>query len=100
MLEVDGLIATMPETKDGAYTGKLTGTPCFQEGKVTRLNEWLEQTGESLLGSHFYSDSINDLPLLEYVETPVAVDPDDNLLQHARQHNWQVTSFRGEDLSV
>jgi len=100
MLGVDGLIATMPETKDGAYTGKLTGTPCFQEGKVTRLNEWLEQTGESLLGSHFYSDSINDLPLLEYVETPVAVDPDENLLQHARQHNWQVTSFRGEDFSL
>lgn len=100
MLEVDGLIATMPETIEGAYTGKLTGTPCFQEGKVTRLNEWLEQTGESLLASHFYSDSINDLPLLQQVDTPIAVDPDDKLLKHAREHNWQVTSFRGEDFSV
>ncbi len=96
MLNVDGLIATMPETINGAYTGKLTGTPCFQEGKVTRLNEWLDQTGESLVGSHFYSDSINDLPLLKQVETPVAVDPDDKLLQHARENSWQVTSFRGD----
>lgn len=100
MLNVDGLIATMPETIDGAYTGKLTGTPCFQKGKVTRLNEWLDQTGESLLGSHFYSDSINDLPLLQQVETPVAVDPDDSLLQHARENSWRVTSFRGEDFSI
>ncbi len=77
--KVDDLIATDPEIIDGRYTGKVAGTPCFQEGKITRLNQWLENTSHDLENSTFYSDSHNDLALLEVVTTPVAVDPDDQL---------------------
>lgn len=89
-LGVDTLLATTAEFKQGAYTGKVAGVPCFQTGKVTRLNDWLKQTGKDLTGSHFYSDSINDLPLLNYVDTPIAVTPDDNLRAHAALHNWKI----------
>ena len=78
-LGVDEIIATDPEQIDGRYTGKVAGTPCFQDGKVTRLNNWLEKQGHSLEESYFYSDSHNDLPLLERVTYPVAVNPDDIL---------------------
>ena len=65
-LGMDDIIATVPEIKDGEYTGKVEGIPSFQEGKVERLAEWLKEHPElSLKGSYFYSDSINDLPLLE-----------------------------------
>lgn len=95
LMGVDALIATIPATHSGEYTGKLTGTPCFQSGKITRLDEWLEQHGRTLGQSCFYSDSANDIPLLEYVERPIAVDPDDQLLAHSRDKNWEVISFRG-----
>lgn len=88
--EVDTLIATQAEFVDGAYTGKLLGVPCFQEGKVTRLQEWLSSTEHSLEGSYFYSDSINDLPLLEKVSNPIAVTPDDKLREHALRLHWQI----------
>ncbi|MFC1589648.1 HAD family hydrolase [Pseudomonadota bacterium] len=90
----DHLIATEPEIIDGQYTGKVAGTPCFQHGKITKLNEWLEQTGKNLEGSYFYSDSHNDLPLLEQVAYPVAVDPDDQLKAIAQERNWKIESFR------
>jgi len=92
--KVDELIATEPEIIDGKYTGKVAGTPCFQEGKITRLKQWLENTSHDLENSTFYSDSHNDLALLELVENPVAVDPDQQLLTTARKQNWPVISFR------
>ncbi|HHO68584.1 MAG TPA: HAD family hydrolase [Gammaproteobacteria bacterium] len=94
---VEHLIATEPEMIDGEYTGGVSGTPCFREGKVERLQEWLQAHGETLAGSSFYSDSHNDLPLLERVERPVAVDPDERLRQEARRRGWPVTSLRTAD---
>ena len=91
---VDKLIASEPEIVDGQYTGKVSGTPCFQEGKITKLNEWMEQTGKDLEGSYFYSDSHNDLPLLEQVAHPIAIDPDDQLKAIAQERNWKIESFR------
>ena len=91
---VDDLIATDPEIINGEYTGNVAGTPCFQEGKITRLNEWLKSTSHDLKDSVFYSDSHNDLPLLEKVTTPVAVDPDEQLKIIAQENNWEITSFR------
>lgn len=76
---IEHLIATTPEMINGKYTGNVNGVPCFQEGKVTRLNEWLTLNNEKLEGSYFYSDSHNDLPLLKLVNFPVAVDPDEKL---------------------
>ena len=92
--QVDDLIATDPEIIDGKYTGKVAGTPCFQQGKVTRLNQWLENTSHNLKNSTFYSDSHNDLSLLECVSRPVAVDPDDKLKATALERNWDILSFR------
>jgi len=88
------LIATEPEMVAGEYTGNVAGTPCFQDGKVSRLHSWLRQHQQSLAHSWFYSDSHNDLPLLEQVEHPVAVDPDDRLRAHAAQRGWPVISLR------
>lgn len=91
---MDHLIAPMPEIIEGRYTGKVTGIPSFQEGKVTRLNAWLKESGHTLEGSYFYSDSHNDLPLLELVSQPIVVDGDDKLSQLAEQRNWQHISLR------
>lgn len=97
-LGVDALLATDPEMKGGRYTGRVSGVPSFREGKVTRLHAWLERTGHNLVGSWFYSDSHNDLPLLELVEYPVAVDPDDALASHAEVRDWPVISLRGREV--
>ncbi len=91
---VDHLIATEPEVVDGQYTGRVAGVPSFQDGKITRLQDWMEHSGETLEGSAFYSDSHNDLPLLEIVSRPVAVDPDPQLRDIALQKNWEIISFR------
>jgi HAD superfamily hydrolase (TIGR01490 family) len=91
---VDQLLATDPEIIDGGYTGRVTGTPTFREGKVTRLRQWLVQNNANLADSWFYSDSHNDLPLLEMVSHPVAVDPDETLQQHAEMKGWPVISLR------
>ncbi len=96
-LDVEYLIATDPETVNGEFTGRVAGTPCFREGKVERLQEWLGARGtplDSFAGSWFYSDSLNDLPLLARVSHPVAVDPDDTLRQHATECGWPVISLR------
>ncbi len=93
-LGVDALLATEPEQVNGRFTGAILGTPCFQEGKVIRLREWLEQHSHPLEGSYFYSDSANDLPLLEQVSHPVAVDPDPRLAETARQRSWPIISLR------
>lgn len=91
---IANLIATTPESIDGKYTGNVTGIPCFQEGKVTRLNEWLTLHNERLEGSYFYSDSHNDLPLLKLVDHPVAVDPDEKLHDFAIAQKWEIISLR------
>ncbi len=90
------LIASIPEERGGRFTGKLAGTPSFQAGKVERLRQWLAEEGGDLSGSHFYSDSHNDIPLLEQVEWPVAVDPDETLARHARAKGWPIISLRGD----
>jgi phosphoserine phosphatase len=84
----------MPEIIDNQYTGKIVGVPSFAAGKVTRLNEWMADQGQSLDGSYFYSDSHNDLPLLRLVDNPVAVDPDDILRGEAESKQWQIISLR------
>lgn len=93
---VHHLLATEPErTGDGRFTGRLAGVPCFQAGKVVRLQSWLQQQGHSLQDAWFYSDSRNDLPLLELVDHPVAVDPDAVLAATASARGWPVISLRG-----
>ena len=89
-LGVDTLIATECGMQDGRYTGQITGIPCYQGGKVTRLNAWLSETGHSLDGAYFYSDSRNDLPLLEKVSEPIAANPDDRLRNHAAAAGWRI----------
>ena len=93
-LGIDELLATDPEIIDGRYTGKIVGTPTYQEGKVERLKLWLSENNETLVGSYFYSDSINDLPLLLEVDKPVAVDPDDALSAEATSRGWDIISLR------
>lgn len=93
-LGIEYLIATDPEMIDGRFTGKVAGIPSFQHGKVRRLQSWLAEHGQTLADSIFYSDSHNDLPLLEKVDTPVAVDPDETLRQIAEQRGWKILSLR------
>jgi len=88
------LLGTNGEIINNRYTGEVDGTPTFQAGKVTRLNEWLERENETLEGSYFYSDSHNDLPLLEIVDHPVVVDGDDKLIQAAENNHWPIMSLR------
>ncbi len=90
---VHQLIATEPEIVMGKYTGELE-TPCFAHHKVDRLQEWLSLSGNVLEGSRAYSDSHNDIPLLEVVKHPVAVDPDEKLKAHALENDWEIISFR------
>ena len=94
---VKHLIATEPEHIDGEFTGRVAGVPSFREGKITRLENWMAQRGwnwNSFGESWFYSDSLNDLPLLSKVENPVAVDPDPVLRSHAERHGWKIISLR------
>ena len=95
-LGIPHLLATDPEIRNGRYTGRVVGTPCFREGKVERLQAWLKQKGYNLAKSWFYSDSHNDLPLLEMVTHPVAVDPDETLADHAEAKGWPIISLRGK----
>lgn len=93
-LGVDDILASNAEIIAGRYTGQPTGTPCFQEGKVTRLKQWLKDHSFDLQQAYFYSDSFNDVPLLEVVGHPVAVDADEKLLMHAAKNHWDVISLR------
>jgi HAD superfamily hydrolase (TIGR01490 family) len=90
LLGIDQILSTEPEIIDNQYTGRYLGTPTFKEGKVTVLNEWLKNSNHSLNNSYFYSDSINDLPLLEQVSIPIVVNPDDKLSIVAQSRNWQI----------
>jgi HAD superfamily hydrolase (TIGR01490 family) len=93
---IEHLIATEPEQCQGEFTGAVRDTPCFREGKVQRLEAWLALEGRSLDAfeqSWFYSDSLNDLALLNRVTHPVAVDPDDTLREYARRRGWPVITL-------
>ena len=95
--KIPHLIGTVPAQEGGRFTGKPRGTPAFREGKIERVNAWLESMGlwwGSFESTHFYSDSRNDLPLLEIVSHPVAVDPDDTLRAHAESQGWPIISLR------
>jgi len=91
---IEHLLATVAERIDGRFTGKIAGIPCFQQGKVERLQQWLDQQQMDMRGSWFYSDSHNDLPLLKVVDHPVAVDADEQLQAYARQQGWPIISLR------
>jgi HAD superfamily hydrolase (TIGR01490 family) len=93
-LGVEHLIASEGAIVDGRYTGEPSGVPSYHEGKVTRLNQWLDGRQTELEGAWFYSDSHNDLPLLELVDNPVAVDPDATLRARALELGWPVISLR------
>ncbi|MCU7816564.1 MAG: HAD-IB family hydrolase [Candidatus Thiodiazotropha sp. (ex Rostrolucina anterorostrata)] len=92
---IDNIIATEPEILNGHYTGEVAGEPSFRDGKVNRLYNWLKEQQQDLRGSFFYSDSHNDLPLLESVENPVAVDPDETLTKIATERNWPILQLHG-----
>jgi len=94
---VPHLVATEPESRNGRFTGRVAGTPCFREGKIRRVDHWLAGLGHRLADfeeSTFYSDSHNDLPLLRRVTHPVAVNPDEGLAAEARQRGWALVSLR------
>lgn len=94
---IENLIGTDPEEKEGEFTGKVSGLPSFKEGKVTRLEAWLKNKNLSLADfkeSYFYSDSHNDLPLMQKVTHPVAVDSDDILTEYANAKGWPQISLR------
>jgi HAD superfamily hydrolase (TIGR01490 family) len=93
-LGVDTLLACEAEIIDGIYTGEPAGIPSYGKGKVVRMQQWLEETGNTLAGSWFYSDSHNDLPLLQLVDNPIAVDPDSRLRKIAEEAGWPIISLR------
>ena len=95
-LGVAHLIATEPEIRDGRFTGRPQGVPCFREGKIERLEQWMASLGRdwgAFSASRFFSDSHNDIPLLEKVTDPVAVDPDDALRKTALARGWEIISL-------
>lgn len=94
-LGVEALLGCEAEIVDGTYSGQMVGIPSFQQGKVERLRQWARERAAALDGAYFYSDSHNDLPLLEKVDNPVAVDPDATLLAVARVRGWPIISLRG-----
>lgn len=94
MYGITNLIGTDPQVIDNRFTGEVDGVPSFQGGKVTRLKMWLAERQMSLEDSYFYSDSHNDQPLLELVDYPVVVDPDETLLKVAQRKNWPAISLR------
>ena len=94
---IEHLIGSDPEMVNGEYTGGVTGVPSFQAGKVTRINQWLGERGQTLTSFHksyFYSDSHNDLPLMKLVTNPVAVDADEILKKYAEENAWLQISLR------
>ena len=98
LFNADLIIATELQTIDGKYNGKISGTPCYQGGKVSKLNAWIDQQENhfNLSDAVFYSDSINDLPLLQEVATPVAVDPDQKLREKAESEGWEILTLRSQ----
>ena len=94
LFKIKDLIATEFVIRDNEFTGEVDGIPCFREGKVKKVEEWVEANGYDLSSATFYSDSFNDLPLLEKVETAIIVDGDDKLIEQAKNNDWECISFR------
>ena len=94
LFNVQTLIATEFETKDQQFTGKVIDVPCFREGKLNKVQKWVDDNNFDLSKASFYSDSFNDLPLLEKVKTPVIVDGDDKLVEIGKNRDWDCVSFR------
>lgn len=90
LFAIEHLIAPMPEIKNGVYTGKVVGVPSFQVGKISRLQDWLKSHPHGIEEAFFYSDSSNDLPLLEMVGNPVTVNPDAKLKRTAQAKKWPI----------
>ncbi len=93
LLGVPTVLSTEPEIIDSRYTGRYLGTPTYREGKVTALREWLTKSAHSMDGSYFYSDSINDLAMLEQVDHPITVHPDEKLKVIAEDRGWPVINL-------
>ena len=91
---IEHLLATQPSFAEGKYTGGYDGTPTFQAGKQAALAEWLHVRQLQPTKTWFYSDSRNDLPLLNAVDHPVAVDPDTALREYALNEGWPIISLR------
>ena len=94
---IEDLIGSDPEMVNGEYTGGVTGVPSFQAGKVTRINQWLAERGQTLASfekSYFYSDSHNDLALMKLVTNPVAVNADEILKKYAEDNAWPQITLR------
>lgn len=94
LLKIDHLLASEVEQVNGRFTGKPAGIPCYQHGKILRLQEWLQSQRLTPSHSTFYSDSHNDLPLLKEVDAPIAIDPDPELRAYATEHGWPIRSLR------
>ena len=94
IFDVSVLIATEFEIKDNAFTGRVVGAPCFRGGKLNKVTKWINDNNFDLSQASFYSDSFNDLPLLEKVKNPIIVDGDDKLREIGRSNNWECISFR------
>ena len=94
LFKIKDLIATEFVIRDNEFTGEVDGIPCFREGKVKKVEEWVKANGYDLSSATFYSDSFNDLPLLEKVETAIVVDGDDKLIEQAKNNDWECISFR------
>ena len=94
IFDVSVLIATEFEIKDNAFTGRVVGAPCFRGGKLNKVTKWINDNNFDLSQASFYSDSFNDLPLLEKVKNPVIVDGDDKLREIGKNKNWECVSFR------
>ncbi|MGB0866649.1 MAG: HAD family hydrolase [Granulosicoccaceae bacterium] len=94
LMDVDHVFATELREENGRCTGNIHGTPCFKEGKVAIIEEWAEKWGHDLDGAYFYSDSINDLPLLERVCNPVVVNADKRLAPIAKERGWPMLYHR------
>jgi HAD superfamily hydrolase (TIGR01490 family) len=99
-LGVADVLAIRLTSEAGHYTGKIEGIPTFRQGKVTRLLSWLIDQNETLKGAQFYSDSINDLPLLELVDYPIATNPDRQLMEIAAQRHWPVLNWSADNLPI
>ena len=94
LFEIKDLIATEFVIKNNEFTGEVDGIPCFREGKVKKVEEWVNANGYDLSSATFYSDSFNDLPLLQKVERAIVVDGDDKLIEQAKNNDWECISFR------
>ena len=94
IFDVSVLIATEFEIKNNSFTGNVLGTPCFRDGKLDKVSRWINENNFDLSQASFYTDSFNDLPLLEKVKNPIIVDGDDKLREIGRSNNWECISFR------